>query len=135
VPADIGGRIHGAARELREACRLLDTRNPAGPLGGPALAAGAMRTVVAAGTCGVPPTARSIAVNVAVTAPTAAGFLALFPAGQPLPNASTLNYRAGQTRANNAIVGLGPAGDWNVYSGQLSGSTQIVVDIEGYFQE
>jgi hypothetical protein len=62
-------------------CRLIDTRNAMGPYGGPALMAGADRTFTLAGQCGIPVTARAVSVNVAVTAPSAAGNLRLYPAG------------------------------------------------------
>src|SRR5258706_12884806 len=35
-------------------CRLIDTRDPVGPMGGPALVAGTIRTVQLPGTCGLP---------------------------------------------------------------------------------
>lgn len=72
-------------------CRVLDTRNPNGPYGGPALSAGADRTFVLAGQCGIPPTATQVAANLAVTQPTALGHLTLFPGGLPLPGTATLN--------------------------------------------
>ena len=84
-------------------CRLLDTRGPVGPTGGPALAAGASRTFTLAGLCAIPSTARALALNVTVTQPTAAGHLTLHAAGGAVPTASTLNYLAGSVRANNAI--------------------------------
>jgi uncharacterized repeat protein (TIGR03803 family) len=115
-------------------CRLVDTRNANGPLGGPALAAGASRTFVLAGNCNIPPTATALAVNVAVTSPTATGNLTLYPGGIARPVTSTINYNIGGTRANNAIVRLGPAGDLVVYCGQGSGTAQMVLDVNGYFQ-
>lgn len=115
-------------------CRLVDTRNPAGPLGGPPLAARESRRFVAADACDIPLTALAISVNVAVTAPTAAGNLRLYPAGAAVPNVSSINYSAGQTRTNNAIVGLGLKGDFEVYSGQSSGTAHVIFDVNGYFQ-
>ena len=38
-------------------CRVFDTRNPAGPYGGPALVAGGERSFVLPGRCGIPATA------------------------------------------------------------------------------
>ena len=113
-------------------CRVLDTRRPAGPLGGPALAANATRLFNVAGTCGIPPTALAIEVNVAVTGPSAAGNLAVFPGGLSLPLVSTINYRANQSRSNNAVVGLG-AGTLEIYCAQGSGTTHVILDVSGYF--
>ena len=69
-----------------------------------------------------------------VTEPTAAGDLRLFAGGAPLPLVSTINYRATQTRANNAVVTLGASGDIAVLSDQASGTVQFILDVDGYFQ-
>ena len=116
-------------------CRLIDTRDPAGPRGGPSLVAGADRTFTVGGICGIPATARAISVNLTVTAPTAPGFLTLFPAGGPPPLASAINFRAGQTRANNAVVTLGPGGGVVVRAGMASGGVQFILDVNGYFDD
>jgi len=115
-------------------CRVIDTRGAPGPLGGPALAAGATRNFVLAGTCGIPASAKVVSINVTVTEPTAAGDLRLFAGGAPLPLVSTINYRAMQTRANNAVVTLGASGDIAVLSDQASGTVQFILDVDGYFQ-
>jgi hypothetical protein len=115
-------------------CRVLDTRNSSGPLGGPALSAGAVRTFVIAGQCGIPSSAQSVAVNITVTQPSSAGFLTVYPAGSAVPLASTINYRAGQTRPNNAVVSLGHSGNIAVACGQPSGTVQLILDVSGYFQ-
>ena len=114
-------------------CRVFDTRDPAGPWGGPSLVAGQDRTFTIAGRCGIPSTARAVSINVTVTGPTAPGFLTLFPAGGPPPLASTINFRAGQTRANNAVVTLGGAGDIVVRAGMASGNVHVILDVNGYF--
>jgi len=78
-------------------CRVVDTRHPAGALGGPALAAGAARSFTLPGACGIPPGAKSVSINLTVTQPTAAGDLRLYPSGGVAPLFSTINYRQGQT--------------------------------------
>jgi hypothetical protein len=115
-------------------CRVVDTRNANGPLGGPALVAGAQRTFTLAGQCGVPAAARAVSLNVTVAGPTAAGDLRLFAGGTTAPVATTINYRAGQTRANNAIPAFGAGGTLAVLCDQLSGNVQLIVDVNGYFQ-
>jgi hypothetical protein len=72
--------------------------------------------------------------NVTVTAPTAQGHLRLFPSGAVLPLASTINYVAGQTRANNAVTPLGASGTLEVYVGQSGGSVHVIIDVNGYFE-
>ena len=115
-------------------CRLVDTRNPAGSRGGPALGAGAPRTFPISGACGVPPTAWAVSLNVTVTQPTAAGNVRLFPGGTPSPWTSSLNYAAGATRANNAIAALGSAGDLTALASQAGGSVHLILDLNGYFE-
>lgn len=118
-------------------CRLADTRNPNGPSGGPALVGGTTRTFPVAGLCGVPADAIAIAANVTVVSPTAQGNLTLFPAGSTAPVASTINFSAGQVRANNAIVAInGPtAGSVSVQTSlSAAGTTNFVLDVAGYFK-
>jgi hypothetical protein len=70
-----------------------------------------------------------------VVGPTDAGNLRIFPAGQPEPLASTINFAAGRTRANNSIVLLGAEGKvWvkcDMPAGS-SGSAHLVLDLYGY---
>jgi len=115
-------------------CRVLDTRGPAGPYGAPALAAGSSRTFVFAGQCGIPAGAAAVVINVVAINPSTAGFLTLFPTGSPFPPTSTINYRSGIVRANNAIIPLGALGNMDVVCGQASGNVHAVVDVSGYFQ-
>jgi len=115
-------------------CRVADTRNMLGLLGGPALMGGSSRSFKVAGQCGVPVGARAVSLNVAVTQPSAAGDLRLYPAATALPLVSSLNYAAGQTRANNAVVSLSAAGEVAVFCAQAAGSTaQLILDVNGYF--
>jgi hypothetical protein len=115
-------------------CRLIDTRRGPSPYGGPALAAGGDRAFVVVGQCGIPVDARAISVNLAVTAPASPGYLRLYPTGGNLTLASTINYAQGQTRSNNAIVGLYELGAISVRCLQTSGTTHFILDITGYFR-
>jgi hypothetical protein len=113
-------------------CRVIDTRNPVGPYGGPALGANALRTVLVGGTCGIPVGAQSISLNLTVVGPSSTGWLTLYPGGGLLPGSSTINYRTGKTRANNAIVPVDAAGNLNVSN---SGpAVNFIIDVNGYFQ-
>lgn len=116
-------------------CRLVDTRLPDGPLGGPALQPLATRTFALAGSCGVPPTAKALSVNMAVTGTMAAGHLTVFPADKPLPQTSSINFTAGQTRANNALVSLAldGTGAVKVRLGSAA-SLHFILDVNGYFE-
>lgn len=115
-------------------CRVADTRDPSGPYGAPPIAGLNERTFVMENRCGIPVGARAVAINITITQPSKAGDLRFFPAGGPLPFSSTINYRVGQTRANNAIVALGAGGDLTVHSDQPSGTVQLIIDATGYFQ-
>jgi Tol biopolymer transport system component len=114
-------------------CRLYDSRaDGAGPL-----ASGVPRIRAAHGLCGVPTTATAIAANVTVTAPTALGFLTLYPGDSPAPGVATLNFSAGQTRTNNAMVQLATDGTGSYAASafvQGSGTVQVIVDVAGYFE-
>jgi uncharacterized repeat protein (TIGR01451 family) len=115
-------------------CRLLDTRNPNGPYGGPALSALSTRVFVAAGQCGIPADAKALSYNVAVTLGTAQGDLRFYPNGGTTPLVAVINYLANQTRTNNGIVVLGAAGDFVIKSDQPSGTVHVIIDLNGYFK-
>jgi hypothetical protein len=114
-------------------CRIVDTRNAPGAFGGPAISGGGTRTFALAGQCGVPPSAKSVAVNLTVTEPSSAGFFTAYPAGASRPLASTLNFSAGQTRANNAVLQLGSGGAVSIFNGG-SGTAHLVLDVTGWFE-
>jgi VCBS repeat protein len=118
-------------------CRVSDSRQ-SGYLtyGGPALVAGEQRTITLTGVCGIPSTARSVALNVTVTNPSNFGDLRLFPGGDGSPMASVINFRLGQTRANNAILPLSydGRGHLTVQVDMPSGRVDVILDVTGYFQ-
>ena len=114
-------------------CRAVDTRNAPGPLGGPALSSGTARRFVIAGTCGVPASARALAVNLTVVSPSGSGFLRAVPAGFANASTSALNFQGGQTRAS--LMALGTAnGALDATVGITGGgSAHLIVDVSGYF--
>jgi len=112
-------------------CRILDTRATA------PLASNARLVIAGAAACGVPPTARALAANVTVVGATSAGNLALYPGNYPRPPVSTLNFAAGQTRANNAVLGLASDASGTLAANAFmagNGTVHLIVDLEGYFQ-
>ena len=115
-------------------CRLIDTRGTAAPLGGPALVAGGVRIFDADTGCAIPATARALSVNVTVVGPTGPGDLRLYPPGGGVPLASTINYGAGQTRANSAVLPLNGSRQFAVRCDQAAGSVHLLVDVNGYFE-
>lgn len=112
-------------------CRAVDTRIPPD---GPALWARIERTFVLTGRCGIPTSARAISANLTVTGSPLPGDVRVRPAGTVLPETSTINYREGQTRANNAILMLGAAGDITAICSQSNGGVELIVDVNGYFE-
>jgi uncharacterized repeat protein (TIGR03803 family) len=54
----------------------------------------------------------------------------------PTPTVSSINFNAGQTRANNAILPMvgNPVGSITVQCDIPSGTTNILLDVNGYFQ-
>jgi acetyl esterase/lipase len=75
--------------------------------------------------------ARAVSLNVTVTAPTGPGFVTVYPCGTR-PEASNLNYAAGQTVANAVIAPVGIDGEICLYS---LADTHILADVNGYFTE
>ena len=112
-------------------CRAVDSRTPAP---GSPLVAGVPRTfTVTGGSCVIPPTARAVSLNVTVTGATNNGNVRLFPGGTPPPSTSTVNFSAGMTRANNAVVTLGSNGDIGVLLGP-TGTGHVIIDVNGYME-
>jgi hypothetical protein len=74
----------------------------------------------------------AVAVNLTVTEPRSEGWVAAFPAnGGSRPLVSNLNFVAGQTVANSAIVTVGPTGDMRLSAS--SGDPYLIVDVAGWF--
>lgn len=116
-------------------CRLLDTRLAAGPYGAPAVPAGSERVVVATGRCGISASAKAVSLTVIAVTPPAAGNLRFYPGDGTAPNASTLNFAAGQTRANNAIVMMASSGSGTfALKNSAAASVNVVIDVNGYFE-
>lgn len=112
-------------------CRAVDTR------GGQALASGVPRILQISGVCGVPAGAKAVSVNVTVVGGTGSGSVTLHPGDEPAPSTSTVNFRAGMTRADNAIMSLGRTGAGSL--GALAtvagpGQVHLIVDVNGYWQ-
>jgi uncharacterized repeat protein (TIGR01451 family) len=114
-------------------CRVMDTREAAGPFGGPSLAGGASRTIqMLSSRCGIPASAKAYSVNATVVPKTGTlGYLTLWPTGQPQPNVSTLNAPDGSVLANAAVVPAGAGGSIDVFAQQ---DTEFILDINGYFK-
>lgn len=107
--------------------RVLDTRSGAKLQAGDANAL----TLSVAPNGAVPGAAKAVAYNLTVTQPTAGGWLTVWPNGAARPNASNINFLAGQTVANFATTKVGSGGDIKIYLS--GGATHVLVDIAGYY--
>jgi hypothetical protein len=110
-------------------CRLVDTR----AADGPAIDAGASRTFTVAGACGLPSDAKSLSLNVTVVPGSARGELVLHPGDVAAPDPSTIYFGAGETRANNAVVGLAANGTVAA-ANRATAAVHLVVDVNGCFR-
>jgi outer membrane protein assembly factor BamB len=111
--------------------RILDTRSGAGA---PAAKVGPGGTIAlqVTGQGGVPATGVSaVVLNVTVTEPTATSYVTAWPAGQPRPLASNLNFVPGQTVPNLVVVKVGDGGKVDLLNN--AGSTHVVADVAGWY--
>ncbi len=122
-------------------CRVSDSRNSGNSTyGGPIFSAGEERTITFhnASTCPViSATAKAVSINVTVTGSNTGGFLQVYPAGSGIPPTSSLNFSAGQTRANNAVLPLSfdGLGRLTVRAGLPPGGVvHVIIDINGFFE-
>ena len=113
-------------------CRVVDTRNPPGPLGGPYLQGGQERDFpVLQSSCNIPSGAVAYSLNVTALPRTGfLGFLTVWAAGQPQPPIATLNDLTGTIVSNAAIV---PAGTDGAIAAFPTNDTDLVIDINGVF--
>lgn len=109
--------------------RLLDTRGS--NLGRP-LNAGEIYNLKVNGRGGVPTTGvMAVVLNLTVTGPTTAGNIVAYPKGAAVPNASSLNFVAKDTRANLVTVPVSSDG-W-VSIRNATGQTHVIADVQGYY--
>ncbi len=115
-------------------CRLFDTRTNSGA----PLQSGTERVFAISGACGIPVTARAISVNITAIDASGNGNVALYPGDAQAPGSSAINFSAGVTRANNAVLALAHNGAGTL-SGRATvnaspGQVHLILDVNGYFQ-
>src|SRR5271157_4301247 len=117
-------------------CRLVDTRQSggSGPIQGGTFQTFDLRQLAQSGDCADLSSAAAYSLNVTAVPPgkKPLGYLTIWPAGQPQPLVSTLNSIDGRVKANAAIVPAGASGTVSVFA---SNTTDVVLDIDGYFAE
>jgi len=111
-------------------CRVFDSRYSS------ALASQETRQIQVTGLCSIPSSAKAVSLNLTVVESSSGGVLTLWPSGVTV-NTSSINFPAGETRANNAILALAPNGQGTLSAqGFLvdEGSVHLILDVNGYFQ-
>ncbi len=107
-------------------CRLVDTR-----LTNELLVAGGSRNYTLPNlNCGIPASARAVAINLTAVPLGPLAFLTIHPSDQPRPLVSTLNSFNGRVVANLAIVPTSAAGEVTLFA---PAPTHVVMDAMGYF--
>jgi uncharacterized repeat protein (TIGR03803 family) len=114
-------------------CRLLDTRPDRGgdgPIQGGTSQSFNLPQLAQAKGCADLSSAAVYSLNVAVVPQGSLSYLTLWPTGQPQPLVATLNSLDGRIKANAAIVQAGSLGAVSVY---VTNTTNVIIDIDGYF--
>jgi hypothetical protein len=84
---------------------------------------------------GIPGTGVAAAVlTVTAVAPTADGYLTVWPAGTTRTDTSNLNFVAGQNIPNTVIVPVGDTGAVGIFNGS-PGGVHVLVDVTGYIAD
>ena len=110
--------------------RILDTRDATGDHQGK-VGAREVVTQQVAGVGSVPSDASAVAINVTAANATAASHLRVWPAGESMPNASTINFQPGTNIANMVIAEVGDDGEVSIYN--HAGEVDVIFDVVGYF--
>jgi uncharacterized repeat protein (TIGR01451 family) len=138
APPGTGGLVFYPATP----CRVADTRGygfPAGAFGPPTMTAGSTRSFpISQGPCGIPSTAQAYSLNMTAVPVAELTYLTAWATGQAQPPTSTLNdfsiesstLDLGRAVANAAIVPAGTGGAVSVF---VTDSTDVIIDINGYF--
>ena len=96
-------------------------------------AGGELQPLTVAGRNGVAADATLASLTFTVTSPAADGYLVAFPCGTAVPQTSTVNFVAGRTVSNAALVGLGSGGaDKGKVCIRTNVATDVLVDVGAY---
>ena len=141
--SDTSASTAGMYYPLSSPQRICDTRagnpsslsGPAAQCNGKTLGPRDALSIQVAGVDGIPApgTVEAVVANITGILPSANTYLSAGPdiyTGN-VPDYSNLNLVAGETRPNQSIVMLSPAGTMDVYN--FTGDTNVVVDVTGWF--
>ena len=129
-------------------CRIVDTRNPSSS----AFTALSTRDFIGWGNsfaaqggadsdCGLPkgvngPNNAALALNFAIVGPAADGYITAFPGNlidTARPLAATLNYYAGDVKANNTVLKLNQTGTGPHFKIYSTSASHLIADVVGYY--
>ena len=111
--------------------RMLDTRHGIGVAEGKIPADSHISLHVANGKA-IPSDATAVAMNLTALDSTDNGLITAYPTGESLPAVSNLNYGAGSTKNNMAIVPIGAGGDVT-FENNSKGPVDLLADVTGYY--
>ena len=122
---DAGGYISGASGYSGLTPRRLYDSRPSGQV----RAAGSITEIDVYGSGAVPAGSPTVVLNVTAVGALAAGYMTVFPCGASPPDASNLNFSAGQTIPNSVVAKVGAGGKVCVFT---SAPAHLLVDVGGY---
>ena len=110
---------------------MFDTRTGIGGVPAAKVSPSAPLRIKVTGIHGVPASGVSaVSLNVTVTQPDGAGYVTVWPCASPQPDASNLNYVAGQTVPNAVIAPVDANGEVCLYT---YAPTHLIADVNGWF--
>jgi hypothetical protein len=114
--------------------RILDTRTGIGSAA-QQVSAGGTIMLHTASVGGLPDESDigAVVLNLTVTNATAAGFVTAYPAGQSRPVVSNLNFSAGQTVPNLAVVRTGTGANIALFNAS-NAPIDLIADVAGYYR-
>ncbi|MET3176384.1 UNVERIFIED_ORG: alpha-tubulin suppressor-like RCC1 family protein [Arthrobacter sp. UYCu721] len=117
--------VPGAFKGLSPA-RLLDTRTSS------AVGADSSVSFQVGGVSGIPSNASSVVFNLTVADAKSFGFITAYASGTSRPNASNVNFSAGQIVPNSVTVPVGADGKVTLFN-RSGGTVQLIADVSGYY--
>ena len=136
VVADVTGYFPpGSSFTPLSPARILDTRPGTSTIDKQAVGSGltpasSTLQLLVSGRGGVPATAGAVVLNVTAADATGAGYLTVYPCGEPVPGSSSLNFSLNRDVANAVLTKIGSGGKVCIRTG--INATHIVADVTGY---
>jgi len=106
--------------------RFLDTRSMGG------VVADSSVSFPVAGANGIPAAVSAVVFNMTVADAQSFGFATAYPTGTSRPNASNVNFNAGQIVPNSVTVPVGSDGKVSLFN-RSAGVTHFLADVAGYY--